>query len=99
MIALYISDKGITNPSENDYKEAIQNIGYYGNNIIPNKLDKLIDLGLSNSMSNDLFVNRIMFPLYDLSGNVVAFSGRIYNIKDSSKYINSKETSIFKKGN
>ena len=63
------------------------------------KLDKLIDLGLSNSMSNDLFVNRIMFPLYDLSGNVVAFSGRIYNIKDSSKYINSKETSIFKKGN
>ena len=63
------------------------------------KLDKLIDLGLSNSMSNDLFVNRIMFPLYDLSGNVVAFSGRIYNIKDSSKYINSKESSIFKKRN
>lgn len=41
MIALYISDKGIINPSENDYKEAIQNIGYYGNNITPNKLDKL----------------------------------------------------------
>ena len=63
------------------------------------KLDKLIELGLSNTMSNDLFLNRIMFPLYDLSGNVVAFSGRIYNIKDSSKYINTKETSIFKKGN
>lgn len=40
-----------------------------------------------------------MFPLYDLSGNVVAFSGRIYNMKDSSKYINTKETTIFKKGN
>lgn len=63
------------------------------------KLDKLIELGLSNTMSNDLFLNRIMFPLYDLSGNVVAFSGRIYNMKDSSKYINTKETSIFKKGN
>lgn len=63
------------------------------------KLDKLIELGLSNTMSNDLFLNRIMFPLYDLGGNVVAFSGRIYNMKDSSKYINTKETSIFKKGN
>jgi DNA primase len=40
-----------------------------------------------------------MFPLYDLEGNVVAFSGRIYNTKDGSKYINTKETSIFKKGN
>lgn len=63
------------------------------------KLDKLIELGLSNTMSNDLFLNRIMFPLYDLNGNVVAFSGRIYNMKDNSKYINTKETSIFKKGN
>ena len=40
-----------------------------------------------------------MFPLYDLQGNVVGFSGRIYNTKDSSKYINTKETKIFKKGN
>ena len=63
------------------------------------KLEKLIDLGLSNSLGNDLFLNRIMFPLFDLSGRVVAFSGRIYNIKDSSKYINTKETDIFKKGN
>ena len=63
------------------------------------KLDKLVNLGLSNDMGNDLFLNRVMFPLYDLNGRVVAFSGRIYNIKDSSKYVNTKETSIFKKGN
>lgn len=62
-------------------------------------LNKLIDLGITNQGSNDLFINRIMFPLYDLSGNVVGFSGRIYNTKDSSKYINTKETNIFKKGN
>ena len=47
-------------------------------------------------MLNDVYKNRIMFPLYDLEGNVVAFSGRIYNTKDSSKYINTKETNIFK---
>lgn len=46
----------------------------------------------------DLFVNRIMFPLYDLNGNVVAYSGRIYNKEDNSKYINTKETELFKKG-
>ena len=39
-----------------------------------------------------------MFPIYDLSGNPVAFSGRIYNTKDTSKYVNTKETDKFKKG-
>jgi len=62
-------------------------------------LKKLVDLGITNENGTDLFINRIMFPLYDLEGNVVAFSGRIYNTKDSSKYINTKETVIFKKGN
>lgn len=63
------------------------------------KLKDLINLGISTENGTDLFVNRIMFPLYDLEGNVVAFSGRIYNTKDQSKYINTKETNIFKKGN
>ena len=46
----------------------------------------------------DLFYDRIMFPLYDLNGNPVAYSGRIYNKKDNSKYFNTRETEIFKKG-
>ena len=62
-------------------------------------LNKLIELGISNANGTDLFTNRIMFPLYDLEGNVVAFSGRRYNTNEGSKYINTKETSIFKKGN
>ena len=60
--------------------------------------DKLVEVGLTNDNGNDIFINRIMFPIYDLSGNPVAFSGRIYNTKDTSKYINSKETDKFKKG-
>ena len=70
---------------------------YLLNKQIP--LKELISLGISTDDGRDLFTNRIMFPLYDLQGNVVAFSGRIYNTKDSSKYINTKETKIFKKGN
>ncbi len=46
----------------------------------------------------DLFYERIMFPLYDLNGQVVAYSGRIYNREDNSKYFNTRETEIFKKG-
>lgn len=46
----------------------------------------------------DIYYNRIMFPLYNLNGQVVGFSGRIYDSNDSSKYINTKETEIFKKG-
>lgn len=61
-------------------------------------VDKLVEVGLTNDNGNDIFINRIMFPVYDLSGNPVAFSGRIYNTKDTSKYINSKETDKFKKG-
>lgn len=46
----------------------------------------------------DMYYKRIMFPLYDTFGKIVGFSGRIYNSEDISKYINTKETEIFKKG-
>ena len=55
------------------------------------------DYGLSNGIY-DLYFNRIMFPLFDTNDRAVGFSGRIYKNKDSSKYINTKETPIFKKG-
>jgi DNA primase len=61
----------------------------------------LLDSGLcikKDTTIKDIFYNRIMFPLFDLSGKVVAYSGRIYNSEDTSKYINTKETEIFKKG-
>lgn len=47
----------------------------------------------------DLFQNRIMFPICDENNNVVGFSGRIFNSNDPSKYVNSPESVIFKKGN
>lgn len=55
-------------------------------------------IGLSSN-NNDVYTNRIMFPLYDIYGKIVGFSGRIYNDSSQSKYINTKETVIFKKGN
>lgn len=54
-------------------------------------------IGLASN-NRDLYQNRIMFPLFNITGEVVGFSGRIYNGKSDSKYINTKETPIFKKG-
>ena len=53
-------------------------------------IDKLIDVGLTNDNGNDIFINRIMFPIYDLAGNPVAFSGRIYNTKETDKFKKGK---------
>lgn len=61
----------------------------------------LVDIGLTSKNDygyQDLFVNRIMFPLWNIEGKIIGYSGRIYNITDTAKYINTKETIIFKKG-
>ncbi len=54
-------------------------------------------IGLSTD-KHDIYNDRIMFPLYDISGKVVGFSGRIYKDNGQNKYLNTKETEIFKKG-
>jgi len=46
----------------------------------------------------DWFRDRIMFPLFDNSGRVIGFSGRIFHDdKKSAKYINSPETALYSK--
>ncbi len=61
------------------------------------QLSTLNRIGLSSD-DHDIYNDRIMFPLYDVSGNVVGFSGRIYKDNGQNKYLNTKETDIFKKG-
>lgn len=46
----------------------------------------------------DIYYDRVMFPLCDMNGRVVGFSGRIHKPGKDFKYINTKETEIFKKG-
>ncbi len=61
----------------------------------------IVDMSLANDTSNglyDMFRNRITFPITNDKGNIIAYSARIFNNEDTSKYINSKESIIFKKG-
>lgn len=56
-------------------------------------------MSVNNDIGNryDRFRGRIMFPIRDRQGNVIAFGGRtIFN--ESAKYLNSPETPIFHKG-
>lgn len=45
----------------------------------------------------DRFRNRIMFPIRDGRGRIVAFGGRVLSSEDQPKYLNSPETPIFHK--
>ena len=71
-------------------------------NILSKKysVDELESIGLVNKFGIDVnvvFTNRIMIPITNVSGYVVGFTGRIYNDEDQAKYINTKETIIYKK--
>ena len=79
--------------NDNNVSKLLEKKGY--------DVNELIDIGLCGKKDNfvyDIFRNRIMFPLYNLDGKPVGFSGRIYNGEADSKYVNSKESIIFKKG-
>lgn len=101
----YLTNRKLTQLDINRF-----NIGLAGDNDILYKtlnekkylpLD-MIEVGLirGGEYYHDVFKNRIIFPLKDLEGNVVGFSGRKYllNSENESKYLNTNETILFKKG-
>ena len=80
---------GLSLDSRDDLTKLLMGKGY--------DLVSLNRIGLCND-DHDIYLDRVMFPLYDTYGRVVGFSGRIYKDVDQAKYINTKETDIFKKG-
>ncbi len=64
---------------------------------------EILDSGLviksENGRLYDRFRGRIMFPIFDSTGKVIAFTGRILKSddKESPKYVNSPETQLFSK--
>lgn len=100
----YIKNRGIEEKTIKDFR-----IGYVPEgwrnlyDLLRNKFsDKDLSLvGLVKVTEKgvyDTFRDRIMFPIFDSSGRVIAFSGRIF--KDdgkSGKYVNSPDTPLFNK--
>ncbi len=50
-----------------------------------------------NGSLYDYFRRRVIFPIINTSGDVIAFGGRVINKDDSPKYLNSSDTPAFKK--
>lgn len=96
----YLSDRKITDEVIKEFEIGLA----LSNNDLTTLLEKkdyslleLNKLGLSSD-NRDIYHDRIMFPLQDMNGKTVAFSGRVYKNNDQNKYLNTKETDIFKKG-
>lgn len=64
-------------------------------------LNLAVRAGLLSTSENgnfyDRFRGRLMFPIRNLSGQTIAFGGRIITNTDEAKYINSSESPIYKK--
>jgi DNA primase len=74
--------------------------GFAKGELIESGLVKLREQGNPRSRLYDRFRDRLMFPIHNDFGEVVAFSGRILDPKaKGGKYVNSPETPLFSKGN
>lgn len=60
-------------------------------------LEKCGLFGASKNEFFDRFRSRIMFPIWNASGKIVGFGGRVFASDDPAKYMNSPETPIYKK--
>ncbi|CAM3572508.1 DNA primase [Erysipelothrix urinaevulpis] len=63
--------------------------------------DDLVDVNLSRWMDEDLrdvFFDRLMFPIHNKHGKIVAYSGRAIARESTIKYINTSNTPIYVKG-
>lgn len=82
--------------SWNKHYELIQHLrskGFSDSDILEASLAKRN----TNSEIFAFFRNRITFPIYDIMGNIVAFSARVINPEDKPKYLNSAEHKAFEK--
>lgn len=84
----------------NDWRELINHLkskGFTEQELVYANLARRSD---KNGRANyyDNFRNRVMFPIIDLRGNVIAFGGRVMD-DSKPKYINTSDTLVYKKSN
>ena len=64
------------------------------------KSEELVNFSLVNKKNNryyDKFRNRLVFPIHNLKGEVIGFSGRTLEKNGVPKYLNSSETEVYRK--
>lgn len=88
---------GFAKDAWRDTRTYLRSLGYSDDELVTVGLIRKSDKGKE---PYDWFRSRIMFPLFDVGGRVVAFSGRLFGKEEGEglpKYINSPETPLFSK--
>lgn len=80
-------------PDRNDFLQEAIRLEQFS----PEVLEKCGLFGKSEKGYYDRFKARIMFPISNPSGKVIAFGGRIFGTEEGAKYINSPETPLYHK--
>jgi len=81
---------------------ALDSFNALRNALIKNNINEQIfpQTGLFTSNGKDLFRQRLMFPIHDHTGKIIAFGGRVLlDDQSGGKYVNSPTTDIYTKGN
>jgi DNA primase len=103
----YLGDRGISSPTQLQFRigyapgERFALKEYLGGLGIP--VEDMVEAGLLIAGDDipvpyDRFRDRVMFPIADLRGRVIAFGGRALEKDVPAKYMNSPETPLFHKG-
>ena len=100
----YLTNRGLSEESLKLFKVGFtpKNSSFLLNAIKSKKLsDEIIQksglFGRSNSKYYDRFRSRIIFPISNSSGKIIAFGGRVFGSDDPAKYMNSPETPLYRK--
>ena len=103
----YLSDRGLGSPVQQRFS-----LGYSSSERFALRdalaakgvgVDQMIEAGLlihgaDIAVPYDRFRDRVMFPIHDRAGRVIAFGGRAMEVGAKAKYLNSPETELFHKG-
>ena len=99
----YIKDRGLTDETLEKFGIGFAPDGWHNLDSVfsPDDRKLLIDAGLQREGNGgsfyDFFRNRLMFPIRNIRGQIIAFSARTM-IGEEPKYINTGDTPIFTKG-
>ncbi len=101
----YLKKRGINKDIIHEFQIGYvdENSEYYGQLLKKYNEKEISETGLfyKNEKYNkyvNRFHSRIIFPIKNIVGDVIAFGGRIIKEKKTAKYINSPETEFYKKG-
>ena len=103
----YLSDRGLGSPVQQRFSLGYSSPERFAlRDALAAKgvgVDQMIEAGLlihgpDIAVPYDRFRDRVMFPIHDRAGRVIAFGGRAMEPGAKAKYLNSPETDLFHKG-